>query len=47
MAYTTAAAPGQEARSGIQSGVSDTPTFFINGDRYDGLIRLETLLAAS
>ena len=30
----------------IESGVSDTPTFFINGARYDGLIRLETLLAA-
>jgi protein-disulfide isomerase len=32
--------------SGIQSGVTDAPTFFINGTRYDGMIRLETLLAA-
>jgi protein-disulfide isomerase len=32
--------------SGIRSGVSDTPTFFINGARHDGPVRLETLLAA-
>jgi protein-disulfide isomerase len=31
---------------GIQSGVSDTPTFFINGTRYDDPLRFETLLAA-
>jgi protein-disulfide isomerase len=31
---------------GIQSGVTDTPTFFINGTRYDGSLRFETLLAA-
>jgi len=31
---------------GIQSGVTDTPTFFINGTRYDGPLRFETLLAA-
>jgi protein-disulfide isomerase len=31
---------------GIQSGVTDSPTFFINGARYDGSLRLETLLAA-
>jgi protein-disulfide isomerase len=31
---------------GIESGVSDAPTFFINGTRYDGLIHLEPLLAA-
>jgi protein-disulfide isomerase len=32
--------------SGIHSGVIDTPTFFINGTRYDGPVRFETLLAA-
>jgi protein-disulfide isomerase len=32
--------------SGIRSGVTDTPTFFINGARHDGSVRFETLLAA-
>jgi protein-disulfide isomerase len=32
--------------SGIRSGVTDTPTFFINGTRYDGPLHFETLLAA-
>jgi protein-disulfide isomerase len=32
--------------SGIRSGVTDTPTFFINGTRYDGPVRFSTLLAA-
>ena len=32
--------------NGIQSGVTDTPTFFINGARHDGPVRFETLLAA-
>jgi len=32
--------------SGIRSGVTDAPTFFINGTRYDGPLQLETLLAA-
>jgi len=32
--------------SGIHSGVSDTPTFFINGTHYDDPLRFETLLAA-
>ena len=31
---------------GIRSGVTDTPTFFINGTRHDGPVRFETLLAA-
>ena len=31
--------------SGIHGGVTDTPTFFINGTRYDGPVRFETLLA--
>jgi len=32
--------------SGICSGVTDTPTFFINGARHYGPVRFETLLAA-
>ena len=31
--------------SGIQSGVHGTPTFFINGSRYDGTWDLESLMA--
>ncbi len=33
-------------RGGIRSGVNGTPTFFINGKRYDGPLELEPLLAA-
>jgi protein-disulfide isomerase len=32
--------------SGVRSGVNGTPTFFINGVRYDGSYDLETLLTA-
>jgi hypothetical protein len=32
--------------SGVQSGVIDTPTFFINGLRHGGPWNLETLTAA-
>jgi len=32
--------------SGLQSGVSGTPTFFINGERYDGAHGTEPLFAA-
>ena len=32
--------------SGIRSGVNGTPTFFINGVRYDGSYELEYLQAA-
>jgi len=32
--------------SGIRSGVTDTPTFFINGARHDDPVGFETLLAA-
>ena len=32
--------------SGVKSGVNGTPTFFINGDRYDGSWDLEPLIAA-
>lgn len=33
-------------RSGVVSGVNGTPTFFINGERYDGGTDLGDLLAA-
>jgi protein-disulfide isomerase len=32
--------------SGVRSGVNGTPTFFINGRRYDGAHDLEAILAA-
>lgn len=35
-----------DIHSGVSSGVTETPTFFINGDRYDGDWQLEPLLAA-
>ncbi len=34
----------QDFRSGVRSGVNGTPTFFINGVRYDGPWDLDTLL---
>jgi protein-disulfide isomerase len=33
-------------RSGVRSGVNGTPTFFINGDRYDGEWETDALLDA-
>jgi protein-disulfide isomerase len=35
-----------DVRSGLQSGVSGTPTFFINGERYDGPHGTEPLFEA-
>lgn len=32
--------------SGRQSGVNGTPTFFLDGERYDGLVGIRQLLAA-
>ena len=32
--------------SGIRSGVNGTPTFFINGVRYDGYPEFEPMVAA-
>lgn len=32
--------------SGVRSGVNGTPTFFINGARYDGPIEIDSILAA-
>ena len=31
---------------GVRSGVNGTPTFFINGTRYDGSYRVDALLTA-
>jgi protein-disulfide isomerase len=36
----------EDFMSGVRSGVSGTPTFFINGDRYDGDYSLEALTLA-
>lgn len=35
----------EDFQSGIRSGVNGTPTFFINGRRYDGVPDPETLIA--
>jgi len=36
----------EDHRSGIRSGVNGTPTFYINGQRYDGSPDYKSLLAA-
>jgi protein-disulfide isomerase len=36
----------EDRQSGIRSGVNGTPTFFINGNRYDGSPDYASLLAA-
>jgi NhaA family Na+:H+ antiporter len=36
----------QDFESGVRSGVNGTPTFFINGERYDGAWDLDSLLEA-
>ena len=36
----------EDIESGKSSGVTATPTFFINGDRYDGGWDLDSLLSA-
>jgi protein-disulfide isomerase len=36
----------QDSSSGVRSGVNGTPTFFINGLRYDGSYEYSALLAA-
>jgi protein-disulfide isomerase len=33
----------EHLRSGVESGVNGTPTFFINGVRYDGLLDFDHL----
>jgi protein-disulfide isomerase len=37
---------GEDFASGVRSGVNGTPTFFINGERYDGLLHPTSLLEA-
>jgi formate-nitrite transporter family protein len=36
----------EDFRSGVRGGVNGTPTFFINGERYDGERGLDPLLSA-
>jgi len=36
----------EDFRSGVRGGVNGTPTFFINGERYDGEFNLKYLLNA-
>jgi protein-disulfide isomerase len=36
----------EDFMSGVRSGVNGTPTFYVNGERYDGFADLEPLLAA-
>ena len=36
----------EDFKSGMRAGVNGTPTFFINGERYDGPRDLETFLEA-
>ena len=36
----------EDFRSGARIGVNGTPSFFINGVRYDGMIRVDDFLAA-
>jgi len=36
----------EDFKSGVRAGVNGTPTFFINGERYDGTRDLEHLLNA-
>lgn len=36
----------EDFKSGVRNGVNGTPTFFINGERYDGVRELEHLLNA-
>jgi protein-disulfide isomerase len=36
----------EDFKSGVRGGVNGTPTFFINGERYDGAFDLKHLLSA-
>ena len=36
----------EDFKSGVRGGVNGTPTFFINGERYDGEFSLKHLLNA-
>jgi protein-disulfide isomerase len=37
----------EDYESGVRSGVSKTPTLFINGRRYDGAIEVDAIIAAA
>jgi protein-disulfide isomerase len=37
----------EDFRSGARNGVNGTPTFFINGERYDGAFDFDSMLAAA
>ncbi len=36
----------EDFHSGVRNGVNGTPTFFINGERYDGAFDFDSMLAA-
>jgi protein-disulfide isomerase len=44
--HVHAAQVREDFMSGVRSGVNGTPTFYINGARYDGSYEVEALLAA-
>jgi protein-disulfide isomerase len=44
--HVHAACVREDFMSGVRSGVNGTPTFYINGERYDDSYQLEILLAA-
>jgi protein-disulfide isomerase len=45
-AHVHASRVSEDVESGLSSGVRGTPTLFLDGDRYDGLIGVPQLLAA-
>ncbi len=44
--HTHARSVAEDYRSGLESGVQSTPTFFVDGVRYDGPVALRDMLAA-
>jgi protein-disulfide isomerase len=44
--HVYAARVREDFRSGVRSGVNGTPTFFINGERYNGAYDVRSMLAA-
>ena len=45
-AGVSAARIREDFKSGVRAGVNGTPTFFINGERYDGERDLRQMLSA-
>ena len=43
--HAYAARVREDFMSGVRSGVNGTPTFYLNGSRYDGSYEIESLLA--